>query len=340
MSDLRAAYVVRGEDPALLAQAVQQLVAGLVDGRDAATVVEEHGAAGADIDPGAVVDALATPPFITDRRVVVVREAGRLVAADAARIASCLADPVPGVALVLVAGGGTIPAALVKAADKLGGAVDSSVGSGRARGQWVADQVRKGPVRLDARATALVGEHLGGDLGRLQGLLQTLASAYGEGAAVDEEKLAPFLGEAGAVAPWDLTDAIDAGDDVGALRALDRLLGASGQHPLQVLASLHRHFEAMLRLDGAGITTPEEAAAHIGARSVYPAKKALEQGRRLGAGRIGRAVTLLADADLDVRGRSGLPDETVLQVLVARLSRLAAGTGRSAAGRSRRRASA
>ena len=56
-----------------------------------------------------------------------------------------------------------------------------------------------------------------------------------------------------------------------------------------ILAILHRHYQAMLRLDGSGVTSGEEAAALLGARSVYPAKKALEQGRRMGAGRIGRA---------------------------------------------------
>jgi hypothetical protein len=52
-------------------------------------------------------------------------------------------------------------------------------------------------------------------------------------------------------------------------------------------------------------------------------------------------VTLLAEADLDVRGRSALPAETVLEVLVGRLSRLSAGrettTRRPSAAGSRRR---
>jgi DNA polymerase-3 subunit delta len=186
-------------------------------------------------------------------------------------------------------------------------------------------------VRLDARAAHLVGEHLGGDLSRLQGLLEALAAAYGDGAAIDIELVAPFLGEAGAVQPWDLTDALNAGDTPGALESLHRLMGAGGYHPLQVMAVLHRHYQAMLRLDGSGVTTAEEAAARLGMRSTFPARKALEQGRRLGPAQLGRAVTLLAEADLDVRGRSGLPEQLVLEVLVGRLSRL--GSGREAGGR-------
>ncbi|MHB8680529.1 MAG: DNA polymerase III subunit delta [Acidimicrobiales bacterium] len=338
------AYLVKGDDPSLVAQAAQETVAGVLDGRDASSVVEEHGGSGEDIDVGAVVDAMTTPPFLTDRRIVVVRDAGRLLAADAGRLVACLEDPVPGITVVLVAGGGTIPAALVKKVQQKGEVVDAAVGSGRARTQWLTDQVRHGPVRLDARAQARLGEHLGEDLGRLRGLLDMLASAYGEDAPIGEDELEPFLGEAGSVAPWDLTDAIDKGDTPSALEALHRMLGPGGVHPLVVQSRLHRHFEAMLRLDGSGVTSPEEAASLIGARSVYPAKKALEQSRRLGAARIGRAITLLAESDLDLRGRSALPDETVLEVVVARLSRLGvtreqgpAKRGAAKAGTSRRR---
>jgi DNA polymerase-3 subunit delta len=327
-------------------QAVHDLLGLLVGGRDAATVTEEHGGPGApDLDVGLIVDALTTPPFITDRRVVVVRDAGRLLAAEAARLVPCLDDPVPGVVLVLVAGGGTIPAALVKAADRTGSVIDTAVGTGRARTQWLVERLHDGPVRLDARAATLLGDHLGGDLSRVQGLLDTLAAAYGPGAAIDPDRLEPFLGESGRVAPWDLTDAIDAGQTAVALDALSRLVGPGGSHPLVVLSILHRHYQAMLRLDGAGVTSADQAATLLGMRSSFPARKALEQGRRLGAARVGRAMTLLADADLDVRGRSALPDGTVLEVLVGRLSRLVGvrdggATGRGGRSSSPRRGSA
>ncbi len=318
-----AAYLVRGDDPALVGAAVRRLLASLVGDGDAALTVEEHGGPdAADLDVGALVDALATRPFLAERRIVVARDAGRLDAPGAARLARCIADPVPGVVLVLVAGGGTVPATLVKLVDALGGLVDTSVGSGRARTQWLVDRLHDAPVRLDARAATMLGDHLGGDLGRLGGLLDVLVSAYGPGAGVGTAELEPFLGEEGTAAPWDLTDAIDQGDTVGALVALRRLLGAGGQHPLVVLGSLHRHYRTMLCLDGAAVSSPEEGAKLVGARSVYPVKKAMEQGRRLGSARLGRAVVLLAEADLDLRGRTALPDAAVLEVLVARLSRL------------------
>jgi hypothetical protein len=68
----------------------------------------------------------------------------------------------------------------------------------------------------------------------------------------------------------------------------------------------------------------------------FPARKVLTQAGRLGSAGIARAIELIAGADLDLRGLKEWPDELVLEVLVARLSRLGSTVGRAptAAGRS------
>ena len=269
----RPAYLVKGNDPSLVAQAAHGLTERLVGGGDPSLVVEEFGGPNLDaIDVGAVIDACTTPPFLVARRVVVLRQAGLLTAADAKRLVDYLKDPLPTTVLVLVAGGGTIPQGLVRAVGP-GGTVDTSVGTGRARAQWLADHLRSGPVRLDGPAAAHLGEHLGEDVGRLERLLDTLAAAYGPGATVSLDELEPFLGAAGALAPWDLTDAIDAGETAKALGALERMFLSGESHPLVVLAILHRHYRQMLRLDGAGVTTPEEAAALLGSAQSVPGQE-------------------------------------------------------------------
>ena len=322
------AVLVRGTDPSLVAQAAHAVTEELVGGGDPSLMVEEFGGPGVEpFDVGVVIDACTTPPFLVERRVVVVRDVGQLTPGDAKRIAEYLKDPLATTTLVLVAGGGTLPQTLSKAVGASGRVVDTSVGSGRARSQWLADHMRGGPVRLDGAATSLLSAHLGEDMGRLQGLLDTLASAYGPGATVSAHDLEPFLGTAGTLAPWDLTDAIDAGKPARALSVLHRMLDAPDSHPLRIMSVLHGHYRKMLQLDGSGVTSAEEAAQVLGMKSAFPAKKALGESRRLGSERIARAIRLLAQADLDVRGLTGLPGGTVLEVLVARLCRLA-GSGR------------
>jgi DNA polymerase III subunit delta len=91
-----------------------------------------------------------------------------------------------------------------------------------------------------------------------------------------------------------------------------------------VLAILTTHFRRILALEGADVHNEADAAAHLGIKgSTFPAKKALGQARRLGHERVVRAIDLLAEADLDLRGGKAWPDHLVLEVLVARLATLA-----------------
>jgi DNA polymerase-3 subunit delta len=315
------AYLVRGDDSSVTSDAVRALVGELVGDFDPVLVVEE---VPAEAELSVVVDAAQTPPFFGDRRVVIAPDIGRFSAQDVAPLVAYLGDPSPTTSLVLIATGGQVARALVDRVRKVGHVVEAGVPTGRARSTWLSQQIKGAAVRLDGPATALVAAHLGEDVGRLRALLEILEAAYGSGARLGVDELGPFLGERGSVAPWELTDAIDRGDTDAALQHLHRLLGAGGRHPLVVLATLHNHLGRILRLEGAGVADEKEAATILGMTgSTFPAKKALVQSRRLGHEAVARAITLLADADLALKGSVEWSPELVLEVLVARLSRLA-----------------
>lgn len=335
-STLSPLYLLQGSDPALVSLALTKLLDELAPLCGGSAVIEEYGEPGKDepVQLGPVLDACLTPPFLTERRLVVLRAMGSaLDAAQAKALAAYAAAPLESTVLVVALAGKAAPAALAKAIKANGEIIEAEPGSGaRAKSSWFAEQLRAAPVRLDGQAAALLEEHLGEDLARLSGILSSLCSAYGESARISLADLTPFLGEAGGIAPWDLTGALDRGDIEGALAALGRLLGAGGRHPLQVLAILARHYGAMLRLDGAGIADDQGAAAVTGLHP-FPARKALEQSRRLGHDNIARAIALLAGADVDLRGRIGWPPNLVMEVLVARLAQLARRTTRASTGR-------
>jgi DNA polymerase-3 subunit delta len=327
-----SAYLVKGDDVSLVAQEVRTLLDDLVGGRDHALVVEEVGGGpGDELDVGAIVDACLTPPFLVDRRVVVVRDAGRLVTAEVPRLVDVVQSSLPSTFLVLVAGGGVVPAPLVKAVSSSGRIIDVTTSKAGDRKAWLHDHLRGAPVKLEPAAADMLGRHVGEDLGRVEGLLGALSAAYGEGARVSAEDLKPYLGEAGTVPRYELTDAIDNGDAGRALVVLHRMLDAGGLAPMQIMATLHGHFANMLALDGDDVAGERDAAAILGT-APFVAKKALEQTRRLGGARIAEAINLLAKADLDVRGVSGLEAEIVLEILVARLARQTRPARRSSAG--------
>lgn len=328
-SEVLPVYLVRANDAALRNEALQALVHELVGDGDAGLMVEDFDY-NEDVDPGAIVDAARTPPFLTDRRVVVARDVTNHPTDALNAIIAYLDDPSPTTSLVLVAAigdsGAKAPKALTDAVKKVGHVVDASVPGGKGKAMWLQEHLKGAPVRLDAAAAKSIEDHLGEDLGRLSNLLTALAAAYGVGTKVGVDEVEPFLGEAGGVPPWELTDAVDRGDIARALDALHRMTRSGSRHPLVVMATLHSHFGNMLRLDGANVHNEAAAAVALGmkGRSTFPAKKALDQGRRLGHDGVARAINLLAEADLTLRGFGKTwPDDIVMEVLVARLCRLA-----------------
>ena len=262
-------YLVKGDDAALVAQEVRVLLDDVVGDGDHALIVEEIGGGpGDELSVGAVVDACLTPPFLVDRRVVVVREAGRLLTADAPRLVEVVQDPLPSTVLILVGGGGTIPAPLVKAISAAGQVIDVTTSKAGDRKAWLHDHLRSAPVKLEPRAADMLAGHVGEDLGRVEGLLSALSAAYGEGARVTADDLAPYLGEAGNVPRYELTDAIDKGEPGKALTVLRRMLEAGGLAPVQVLTTLHIHFSNMLLLDGDDVSTDQRCGRHPRHRSL------------------------------------------------------------------------
>lgn len=317
-----AIHLLTGDDTSIVRTAAHDLVRRLVGDADWSLAVEEFD--GEDYTASAVADAALTPPLLTERRVIVARDVGRFVADDVGPLVELLAAPPADADLVFVAGGGRIAKKLQDAVVAAGGTVTNTSPPQRAKERhgWVAERAVEGGVHLEPAAVARVATWLGEDIGRLDGIIATLVSTYGPDVRLGVADVEPFLGVAGGVPPWDFTDAIDAGDATKALTMLHRMIGAGGRHPLQVMAILHGHYTRLARLDGVDVRSDADAAAAMGIKPGFPAKKALGTFRGLGGDGVARAIELLAAADLDLRGARDLPDDVVMDVLVARLSRL------------------
>ncbi|MEM9515448.1 MAG: DNA polymerase III subunit delta [Actinomycetota bacterium] len=316
-----AIHLVTGDDEGLLRTAVHDLVDELVGDGDRSMMVDEFD--DEEYELRSVVDAAQTPPFLTDTRVVVARGIGRFTADDASGLIAYLDDPLGSTHLVLAGGGGRIVKKITDGAKASGSVTNVSPPTrAKERSSWVADRIKESGLKIRGGAQAQLAEWLGEDAGRLDGILATLRAAYGDGRTLDIADIEPYLGDAGGVPPWDFTDAIDAGRTTEALQLLGRMVHAGGRHPLQIMSILHNHYGTLAALDGADARSEQDVMELTGIKSPYPAKKALQNSRRLGGSAVHRAIALLAEADLDLRGARELPDELVMEVLVARLSRL------------------
>ena len=331
--------LISGNDSVLTAEAVTRTVDKLLAGQDRSLALAQldetalrNPEGGWHVAP--LVDAAQTEPFLTARRVVVGRQLARFARSSDVEVLARLVKALPDTTdLVLVWERGVdpamgdrlpkLPTALSAAVRAAGGEVTSADPPAHKADahKWLKDHLSQSGLRFGPAAVAAVQDLVGTDQGNVVGIVRTLTGALGEGAAVSAEDVALYGGDAGAVVPWELDDAIDRGDISAALRVLHRLLPS--RHPLQVLATLHSRYQRMLRLDGLRVADERQAAEILGMRgSTFPARKILGQTRRLGSEKVARAIRLLADADLALRGTLDWPDKLVLEVLVARLAAL------------------
>jgi DNA polymerase-3 subunit delta len=323
--------LVKGDEPSIMRDAVLGLIDTLVGDGDRSLMVEEVEITGENKDDraaqlAALVDAAQTPPFLTARRIVVGRGVHVAKADELTALSTVVAEPLPDVFLVLTWESGAVPKRLGDALKAGGGAIVET-SPGRNAKAWLGEHLDQSGLKFDAAARDLLATHLGEDVGRVRGVIETLVSTFGPGAKLTADDIAPYLGDEGALAPWALTDAIDKGDIPVALDRLHRMTGAGERHPLQIMSSLHGHYTRMLALDGIDVRSEKDAAAALGIRgSTFPARKALDQCRRLGHDKLAQAIALLARADRDLRGERAYPrevaDDLVMELLIARLANL------------------
>lgn len=322
-------WCVVGGDATMVNDALHQVIERALAGLDPRVALEDFVVGAEDEAVGRVLDALNTPGFLVERRVVVVRDAHQLSAPAAAPLLEWMRAPAGASTLVL----GVVGAKshrLVKAAEEV---VDVNVGSRPAdRAAFVRAKFAEYRVSVDAGTAQRIADRIGDDVARVDALARTLSSIFGT-APLNFDHVTPYLGEAGDVPLWDLTDAIDAGDAGTAINVARRMLDSHSRAGLQIVSSLQRHVLNLARLEGGGVSTKEEAAQVLGINA-YPAGKALVTSRRWGAERVATAVHWVAEADLALKGAvsyggrdlesdQDVSELLVIEILVARLARLA-----------------
>lgn len=334
-----ASTVVVGTDATMVYDALRHVVTAALGGLDPSVALQDFTVKDVTTAGGsvlaAVLEALYTPPFLVERRVVVVRDAQGLSGEETAALAAWMREPAPGV-VVVVAVVGAKSHKLVGAADEVR---DVNVGYGaKSRASFVNETLARYRVVADAPAAALIAGRVGDDVARVDALARLLAAVYGT-APLGVTHVEPYLGEAGGVPEWDLTDALESADAARAITVARRMLDSRGRAGVQIVNMLQRYYLRMARLEGADVTSADDAARLLG-MNAFGAKKLLAMAGRLGAARIADAVHLIANADVDLKGAVSyggkdletdrdVTELTVIEVLVARLARLSASARRT-----------
>ncbi len=183
MSGSAPVYLVKGSEPSLRDRVVDDLVAELLGADDRSLALEDitipgravagagdegdvagaTGADGRDAAVAALLNAVGSPPFMTEHRIVVARDVGALTAGDVDGIVRYLDDPLDTTILVFVAGGGTMPPALTKKLKEI--KAEERAPESEKTDKVLVSAAHESGVLLDPDAARVISSHLGDNAG-------------------------------------------------------------------------------------------------------------------------------------------------------------------------------
>jgi DNA polymerase III subunit delta len=271
-----------------------------------------------------VVRSAMTLPFMTARRLVVVRRAQALAAKGAETLTAYARDPNPTTCLLLLADDALAASRERRADHWLLSAVPPAAlvalpqRRGRALEDWLKQRAAAEGLTVSDEAARLLVQWVGDDGARLLGEARKAALAGGaEAGRVGVNEVTAVVGEHRVSDVFELTRAVERRDLGQALRTLDRLL--TTEEPVFLLALLTRNVRVSLivrDLAAAGQSAEQIARA---VRPVPPPVVEAIMARVAGAGGAALMRQLARCGEAEWRCKSGGQARAELTALVAEL---------------------
>lgn len=276
--ELKPVYLIISEQRMLVDQALNRLRKRVADIADLDFNSQSFDAEGVNADD--VIAACNTLPFMSDLRLVVLRNVEKLNKDALDKLAAYAGDPSPTTVLALAGEKLAKNLKLYKAVDKLGGVLERKApGPGELPGVVRAMFAERGK-QISHDAAGLLVELVGRDLQRLSVEMDKVISFVGDRTEVARADIDESAATTMQRTVFHFTDALGDRDCGRALRIAAELLGAGeSEHGLHAMAvRMMRDLMAARSLIDRGQGSADVVASTLG-RPPFVAKKLLRQAR-------------------------------------------------------------
>lgn len=330
MTTPKTFYILHGDDDFLLEQEVANLRAKMGDAENSDLNTSEF--EGADVSVAEVLSAVSSYPFLSDRRLVIVKGligwitrkgAGDTGKKAVEQLVSALPN-LPDWARLVFIERQILPDSnkLLKLAKELPNGYEKASKSPSDSTSWITRRVREFyNAEIEARAAAALATVTGGDLQRADNELVKLVSYVDGARAINEDDvslLTPYVAEAKV---FDMVDALAEGRANVALALLHRLLMEKDNDPFKVYGMMVRQFRLLLTAKEYLVTggAPNQMADAL-KMNPFVATKSAKQSRAFTLAQLEQIYRALLDNDIKMKtGR--IEPGLALDLLVAGLSR-------------------
>ena len=295
-------HVIYGKDRRRIMERLEAVVEATLEGSDPQLAL--HRFDGAEAELGEVLDALRTLPFLSPRRVVVVKDADTFIRANRGELETYLEKPAASGILILTADSFPENTRLAKRAKQIGQVYKSApVGVKELPGYLEAYAAREYQLRLDREATALLIELGGDDANALSSEIDKLATYLG-GSDKTEGRISvnlveELVGNNRQYSAFNVIDAMMEGEAGTALAQLDKMFSQDRSAQYKAVGAFAWHFRRLYLGRVLVEQRVSEQEIFKQARVWWSQRKAfMKQVRRLSLPQAGRILTELMEIDL------------------------------------------
>ena len=310
-------YLFYGEEELLIQEALDLVIDAVVEpgARDFNfNVLYCRDSAAPDI-----VNLAQTLPFMSEKRLVIVKDVDSFKAADLEVIVPYLNDPSPSTCLVLVSNQGRYEKkSVITAVESHGGAIRFYPLLDREIVAWIESRAKSLGVTIQHDASQYLWQTIGNDLQKIKNELEKVKIYLQEKKTVTFDDVKAVVGDFREYTSFDLAAALGQKNGEKALLILSRLL-QEGEAPVGLLGSVAWNFRRLLQaksMEAAGIS-PDEIMKKQ--RIIFhQARLFKEQMRRYTMNELKEAFSVMLAADRALKA-SGLNGRLVLERMIFKL---------------------
>ena len=266
----------------------------------------------------ALLSAARTVSLLGGTKLVVLREAQLLSAADLKRLLPYIKDPSPGSCVVFLASKADTRLKFFKELKKKGVLQKATPLKERDVPRWLANEAQARDIKLRPGSAERIADAVGTDMARLAISLEQLALFVGPGKPVSPRDVEQLLAQTRERSIFDLTNAVGRGQRREAMKVLKSMLEAR-EPGVRILVMLTRHVRQLwsAREMNARGAAKELIARQVGAHP-YFVQDMIRQANRIGEKTLRRMHRALFEADRAIKS-SRLSDAIILERLVLSL---------------------
>jgi len=320
--DFRPIYFLHGEEPYYIDQIVDYAAENILS--EGERDFNQSVFYAKDTAPIDVLDAATRLPMMSDRQVVIVKEAQDFKPNSVWEIFErYFESPAKSTVLIFAHKYKKFDkrSRIYKLLSKYAVVFDSEPVKEYQLAAWITTFIQEKDYQITAKATALLVEFIGNDLSRIANELDKLFILVPPGSQINEKHIEKHIGISKDYNVFELVNAVLEKDVLKA----NKIVRYFGQNPKAthitiVLANLHTLYQRLFKAHFAKTEDPRQIASMLGIHP-YPAKELMLNKRKHPAKMISRNFSLLREYDLLAKGvnNASIPENELLRELIYKL---------------------